>query len=105
VAYTYFDSLGQLLGRLVTVRLRPPSWTRRSSEPKAPPRRKIERSPLPVAGGAPTDDELLELADSTATPAPRTPVRKSRQARHAWLEAYHQRNRYPYGDNETGEAS
>jgi HAE1 family hydrophobic/amphiphilic exporter-1 len=97
VAYTYFDSLGQLLGRLVSVRLRMPAWPRRASEPKAPPRRKVERNPLPVAGGAPTDDELLETDPTTA--APRAPVRKSRRDRHAWLEAYHQRNRRHASDN------
>lgn len=98
VAYTYFDGLGQMLGRLVSFRVRMPSRLRRSSEPQAQPRRKIERSPLPVAGGAPTDDELLEPIASTGTRA-----RKSRQARHEWLEAYHQRNRHQDSDNDNSE--
>ncbi|MFN8632304.1 MAG: efflux RND transporter permease subunit [Chloroflexota bacterium] len=96
VAYTYFDSLGQLLGRLVSFRLRLPSWARRSSEPRpSRDRTRPERIPLPVAGGAPTDVELAELAATT----PHQSVRESRHARRARLEAYHQRRTLLDGNN------
>ena len=83
VAYTYFDSLGTLIGRLVSWRLRLPSWKSRRAEPKAQPARAgagAQRTPLPVAGGS-------DLG------------RRPRHARRARMEAYHRRHSTRGGDN------
>jgi hypothetical protein len=50
VAYTYFDSLGALFGRLAAFRPRPPAPTSRPS------------MPLPVAGGASVAAERVQAA-------------------------------------------
>ena len=64
VAYTYVDSFGKLIGRLVSWRPRLPFRKGRQQgaepSPEAGPARRhagVERMPLPVAGGAPTSEE------------------------------------------------
>ena len=65
VAYTYFDSLGALFGKVFSLRLRWPFWARRSpavpsSEAHRPKLR--QPAPLPVAGGASVAAERVQAA-------------------------------------------
>jgi HAE1 family hydrophobic/amphiphilic exporter-1 len=92
VAYTYFDSLGAALGRLVRWRLRLPSWQGQQTTP-SPTRSRgtAPREPLPVAGGAPEPNEA-GFEHGVA-------VRRPRHLRQARLAAYHQRRGTLGGDN------
>ncbi len=97
VAYTYFDSFGTLLARLVSWRpgiggrkaATSAEGTPATPQPKKPqsdkPRREqgTSRNPLPVAGGAPTP---LEPAFTRSELGYRP-----RHARRARIDAYHQR--------------
>ncbi|MGE3913617.1 MAG: hypothetical protein AB7K36_29985, partial [Chloroflexota bacterium] len=113
VAYTYFDSAGQFLGRLVTWRPRLPR--RRSKQvgtPEAAPeaahigkRRRVRtENPLPVAGGAQTAEELAldAPADEDAAEArrPRAGSRTARLARRAHLQESNQRGPSREGHND-----
>jgi AcrB/AcrD/AcrF family len=65
VAYTYFDSLGALFGKVFSFHLRWPFWARRSpavpsSEAHRPKPR--QPAPLPVAGGASVAVERVQAA-------------------------------------------
>jgi hypothetical protein len=95
VAYTYFDSLGTLLGRLVSWRIRLPSWRGRRPSPIPTPTRSrgaADRSPLPVAGGAhePHEAELTAAGHG----------RHRRHERRARLDAYHRRHAGSNDDND-----
>jgi HAE1 family hydrophobic/amphiphilic exporter-1 len=69
VAYTYFDSLGTLVGRIFSFKLRLPFGRRSASEAIGGSRRQV--APLPVAGGASLAAERVE--------AVRGNLRRSRQ--------------------------
>src|SRR5947207_1332243 len=73
VAYTYFDSLGTLVGRIFSFKLRLPSWRRSASDVIGGSRRPV--AALPVAGGSPLAAERVEAA--------RGQLRRSRQQRPA----------------------
>jgi hydrophobic/amphiphilic exporter-1 (mainly G- bacteria), HAE1 family len=92
VAYTYFDSLGQLVGRLVRWRLRLPSWKSRGPAPApAQARGEARRTPLPVAGGAQTPTEAGFARSGLGW--------RPRHVRRARLDAYHQRHLSLGSDN------
>jgi hydrophobic/amphiphilic exporter-1 (mainly G- bacteria), HAE1 family len=60
VAYTYFDSLSALFGRLFSFKLRLPFRPRSSDRDRRPQRRQL--APLPVAGGASVAVERVQAA-------------------------------------------
>jgi HAE1 family hydrophobic/amphiphilic exporter-1 len=111
VAYTYFDSVGRLIGRLVTRQprlpfLRASGQARKRSRPTAEPTPEPEptpapaggtarRAPLPVAGGAPSPTEAVFTRSDLGW--------RPRHVRRARLDAYHRRRGGLGGDNGGGQ--
>jgi len=88
VAYTYFDSLGRLVGSLVSWRPRLPF---RRPRVAAQPASRLREMPAPIAGGAPSRAEVaLERAGLGVRP---------RRARRERLEAYHRTHWEPERHN------
>jgi hypothetical protein len=91
IAYTYFDSFGQLMNRLVGWRSRLPF--RRAAASKTPPTPPA-RAMLPVAGGAPTQDEPARIE--------RRPSRWLRRRRKHHRPASHHAHRADGPADQTG---